>query len=109
MRKPRALERRAGGPPPFVRPPDGVSPHRQSIQAQDASLGPPKWAGFYAGCWEVLVYQRGDVWEACFFRRDIYHEHVAGQSLDGARRAAETRIDALEGGAAPPSAGSDNF
>jgi hypothetical protein len=107
--KPRALNRRAGETPAFVNSSGGVSQYRQSIQTQEASLGRPKWEGLYAGDWEILLYERGGGWEACFFKWDIYHEHVTGDSLDEARRAAEARIDALEGRCAPPTAGGDNF
>ncbi len=72
-------------------------------------MGQPKWAGVYADDWEILLYQSDGGWEACFFKLDIYHEHVAGLSLDEARRAAEARIDALEGRGTSPSEGVDNL
>lgn len=66
-------------------------------------MGRPKWASLYADDWEILLYERGDDWEACFFKCDIYHEHVAGHSREEARCVAEARIDALEGrGVSPP-------
>ena len=106
MRKPRALARPAGEPPAFITSSGRVSPYRQSIQSREASLGRPQWEGLYADGWEILLYRKEGDWEACFFKWDIYHEHVTGQSLDEARRAAEARIDALEGrGTTPPAEG----
>jgi hypothetical protein len=59
-------------------------------------LGQLEWVGGYATHWEIAIYEQKDLWEACFFTRDLYHEHVAGPSFDEVRRRAEERIDLLE-------------
>jgi len=53
-------------------------------------------AGIYANGWEVLIYETGLEWEACFFNHDLQHEHLLASSFDSARRRAEMRIDILE-------------
>ena len=59
-------------------------------------LGQLQWAGCYATDWEIVIYEQKELWEACFFTRDLYHEHVTGPTLDEVRRRAEERIDLLE-------------
>lgn len=55
-----------------------------------------EWVDCYATHWEIAIYEQKDLWEACFFTRDLYHEHVTGPSFDEVRRRAEERIDLLE-------------
>ena len=57
-----------------------------------------RWAGQYEEDWEILLYELGGLWEACFFKWGFYHEHAFGSSLDDARRKAEVRIDSIEDG-----------
>jgi hypothetical protein len=54
------------------------------------------WAGQYAGDWEILAYCEESSWEACFFNRNLQHEHVRGSSFEDARIKAEQRIDFIE-------------
>ena len=56
------------------------------------------WSGSFSPDWEILVYRKGDVWEACFFRWAIHHEHVIGSTFDGVQDRAEERIRKLEAG-----------
>ena len=56
------------------------------------------WSGSYSPDGEILVYRNGEVWEACFFRWAIHHEHVMGCSFEGVQHRAEQRIRALEAG-----------
>ena len=45
--------------------------------------------------WEILVYRRGDVYEACFFRWAIHHEHAIGSSFEAVTQQVEQRIRSL--------------
>src|SRR4030095_9960363 len=54
------------------------------------------WSSRKPDDWEILVYKRGESWEACFFRWPIHHEHAAGPSFDSVRQRAEQRIRVLE-------------
>ncbi len=69
---------------------------RQFAQRRERRLGQLEWVGCYATHWEIVIYEQNDLWEACFFTRDLYHEHVTGPSFDEVRRRAEERIDLLE-------------
>jgi len=50
--------------------------------------------------WDLLIYERANYWEACFFQTSERHEHVTGFSLKDARTKAEARIRLLELGSA---------
>jgi|SRR5215510_1289357 len=54
------------------------------------------WSARNNDDWEILVYRYGELWEACFFRWAIHHEHVIGSSFDSVRRRVEQRIHVLE-------------
>ena len=58
-----------------------------------------KWAGQFMN-WDLLIYERANYWEACFFQSSERHEHVTGFSLKDARTKAEARIRLLELGSA---------
>lgn len=45
--------------------------------------------------WEILIYTRGDLWEACFFLWAIHHEHAISSSFDSVRNRVEERIRSL--------------
>lgn len=46
--------------------------------------------------WEILVYSRGDLWEACFFLWAIHHEHAIGSSFGAVKSRVEERIRILK-------------
>lgn len=46
--------------------------------------------------WEILVYDRIEYWEACFFRWGEQHEHVSGDSFEEALRRVEQRIHLIK-------------
>ncbi len=76
-----------------------------AVRREGGILLPPQtidkqlvWSGSYAEEWEILVYRKGDVWEACFFRWEIHHEHIIGSSFGTIYRRAEERISSLEAG-----------
>ena len=54
------------------------------------------WSSHKADEWEILVYNKGENWEACFFRWPIHHEHINGPSFTYVRRRAEQKICLLE-------------
>src|SRR5215813_8423346 len=54
------------------------------------------WSSSTPDGWETLVYRHGELWEACFFRWAIHHEHIISSSLKHVRKRAEQRIRALE-------------
>ena len=54
------------------------------------------WSSHKADDWEILVYNKGETWEACFFRWPIHHEHINGPSFTYVRRRAEQKICVLE-------------
>jgi len=54
------------------------------------------WSARNNDDWEILIYRYGELWEACFFRWAIHHEHAIGSSFDSVRRRAEQRIHMLE-------------
>ena len=54
------------------------------------------WIGYYPGNWEILVYQQADVWEACYVKWDVYHNHIRGFSFADTLHRAEARIEQLE-------------
>jgi hypothetical protein len=54
------------------------------------------WSSRKPDDWEILVYNTGETWEACFFRWPIHHEHVNGPSFTYVRQRAEQRIYVLE-------------
>jgi len=54
------------------------------------------WSARNNDDWEILIYQCGELWEACFFRWAIHHEHAMGSSFDSVRRRVEQRIHVLE-------------
>ena len=54
------------------------------------------WSSCKPDDWEILVYNRGEIWEACFFRWPIHHEHVSGPSFAYVRQRAEQTICVLE-------------
>ncbi len=56
------------------------------------------WSGNHSGDWEILIYRNGGLWEACFFRWAIHHEHAFASSLDLVQQRVEQRIGALEAG-----------
>lgn len=56
----------------------------------------PKWTGSYRNDWEISIYEMSGTFEVCYFKRNVYHEHVTGFSIDEAHRLAVERIDALE-------------
>ena len=62
---------------------------------------PLKWAGTLIQNWEILIYDRDDHWEACFFKWGEHHEHLSASSFDDARVQATARIHALEYGTRP--------
>jgi hypothetical protein len=79
-----------------ARPSLDSSEARLFKQGAERRLGRLDWVGCYATHWEVVIYEQHDLWEACFFTRDLYHEHVTGPSFHEVRRRAEERIDLLE-------------
>jgi hypothetical protein len=83
----------------------GSCPPNDAIRFDDGGVLPRQednkqliWSGSFSPDWEILVYRKGDVWEACFFRWAIHHEHVTGSSFDGVQHRAEQRIRKLEAG-----------
>ena len=54
------------------------------------------WSSCKPDDWEVLVYKRDDLWEVCFFRWPLHHEHATGSSFNSVRQRAEQRIRTLE-------------
>ena len=54
------------------------------------------WSSRRPDDWEILVYRHGSLWEACFFRWAIHHEHAIASSFEAVRQRAEQRIKALE-------------
>ena len=54
------------------------------------------WSGHSAEDWEILIYKNNELFEACFFRWPIHHEHVIGPSFESVRHRAELRIRVLE-------------
>ena len=54
------------------------------------------WSSSKPDDWEILVYNKGETWEACFFRWPLHHEHVNGPSFTFVRQRAEHRICVLE-------------
>src|SRR5262245_36986628 len=54
------------------------------------------WSSHRPNDWEILVYNNGASWEACFFRWPIHHEHANGPSFSFVRQRAEQRIRGLE-------------
>jgi hypothetical protein len=54
------------------------------------------WSSRRPDEWEILVYSNGTVWEACFFRWAIHHEHVIASSFEAVCQRAEQRIRTLE-------------
>lgn len=54
------------------------------------------WSGHSAEDWEILIYKTNELFEACFFRWPIHHEHVIGTSFESVRHRAESRIRVLE-------------
>jgi hypothetical protein len=56
------------------------------------------WSSRKADDWEILVYKQGEIWDACFFRWPIHHEHTSGSSFESVRQRAEQRIRILEAG-----------
>jgi len=77
--------------------PPSALPVNQIIES-DRILNPLRWAGVFMERWEILMYDRVDYWEACFFRWGEQHEHLTGDSLEEARGKAEQRIQLLEYG-----------
>lgn len=74
-------------------PPDGGFESHSVMTEQDRQL---VWSAHNDDDWEILVYKRGQLWEACFFRWAIHHEHAIGSSFDSVRHRAEQRIHLLE-------------
>jgi hypothetical protein len=56
------------------------------------------WSARNPDDWEILIYKCGELWEACFFRWAIHHEHAMGSSFDSVLRRVEQRIHILEAG-----------
>jgi hypothetical protein len=56
------------------------------------------WSARNNDDWEILIYRFGELWEACFFRWAIHHEHAIGSSLESVRHRVEQRIHILEAG-----------
>ncbi|HEY6802304.1 MAG TPA: hypothetical protein VI306_01890 [Pyrinomonadaceae bacterium] len=46
--------------------------------------------------WEILFYRHGELFEACFFRWAIHHEHASGSSFEALSRQVEQRIHSLK-------------
>jgi hypothetical protein len=46
--------------------------------------------------WEILIYKRADLWEACFFLWEMHHEHASGSSFDSVKTRVEERIRILK-------------
>lgn len=46
--------------------------------------------------WEILIYRRRDIFEACFFRWAIHHEHATGSSFEAVSHQVEQRIRTLK-------------
>lgn len=46
--------------------------------------------------WEILIYKRRDIYEACFFRWAIHHEHATAFSFEAVHRQVEQRIRTLK-------------
>jgi hypothetical protein len=59
---------------------------------------PLKWTSSSIQNWEILIYDRDDHWEACFFKWGEHHEHLSANSFDEARFQATARIHTLEYG-----------
>ena len=45
--------------------------------------------------WEILVYQQGAVFEACFFQWETHHEHAIGSPVEALNHYVEQRIEIL--------------
>jgi hypothetical protein len=74
-----------------------VSPCGHPLSARRDTQDLPKWTGSYGNDWEIAIYEMSGSFEACYFKRNAYHEHVTGYSIDEAHRLAVKRINALEG------------
>ncbi len=81
---------------PFASPGSSSATRESLAEIGEGKLGQPHWAGCYLHDWEILVYEQGSFWEACFFKWGSHHEHVTAFSLMAARRRAVERIDILE-------------
>jgi hypothetical protein len=46
--------------------------------------------------WEILVYRCGELFEACFFRWAVHHEHVCATSVELVLRLVDQRIRILQ-------------
>jgi len=54
------------------------------------------WSFSVPDGWEILIYSRDDLWEACFFLWAIHHEHALGLSFECVKNRAEERIRILQ-------------
>ena len=76
-----------------------VGPENNSIvMATQPTQRQLVWSARNNDDWEILIYRYGELWEACFFRWAIHHEHAVGSSFDSVRRRVEQRIHILEAG-----------
>ena len=78
------------------RPDDGLGSFNSLALPEDMTARQLIWSSRKADDWEILVYKKGESWEACFFRWPIHHEHAAGPSFDSVRQRAEHRIQVLQ-------------
>ena len=81
---------------------DKQAPRRTGIESiispADAPiiLGKLVWSFSDPDGWEILIYKRADLWEACFFLWAFHHEHAIGSSFDCVKNRAEDRIRILQ-------------
>ncbi len=54
------------------------------------------WSSSNTEGWEILIYTRGDLWEACFFLWAIHHEHAISSSFASVKIRVEERIRILK-------------
>lgn len=66
------------------------------VVERDRIPNPLRWSGVFMELWEILVYDRIEYWEACFFRWGEQHEHVSGDSFEEALRRVEQRIHLIK-------------
>jgi hypothetical protein len=78
------------------RPTDDLRPRNSTAPSANLIEKQLIWSSRKQNDWEILVYKQGEVWDVCFFRWPIHHEHATGSSFDAVRQRAELRIRVLE-------------
>src|SRR5262245_5032418 len=76
--------------------PRGIQPNPLSQVPEQGIDKRLVWSSRRPDDWEILVYRHGSLWEACFFRWAIHHEHAIASSFEAVCQRAEQRITALE-------------